>query len=157
MLKFKCPIIFSLRHPFDHDNGYNSIIRIPPLNFDAASLATPIIIWLHQNSIQRLSVSGITHLIDLRLILQHRQYTDSLQQIRHFPNMPQSFPQHVPTNFSYLNHRVQSGVGWFILNPDSLGTICLARPPSQRPSTSQTPVPPELLTPFRQVINMKQL
>ena len=93
MLKFKCPIIFFRGDIlFDYDNGYNSIIIITPLNFDDGIFGNTTIIRLHQNSIQRLSVSGITHLIDLRLILQHRQYVDSLQQIRHFPNMSQSFP-----------------------------------------------------------------
>lgn len=93
MLKFKCPIFFfrwdSL---FDYDNGYNSIISIPPLNFDGGVFGNAIIVGLHQSSIQRPSISGISHLIDLHLILQHRQYVDSLQQIRHFPNMSQSFP-----------------------------------------------------------------
>ena len=58
---------------FYHDNGYNSIISIPPLNFDDGIFGNTIITRLHQNSIQRLSISGITHLIDLRLILQHQQ------------------------------------------------------------------------------------
>ena len=77
---------------FDHDNRCNSIIIIPPLNFNDGIFSNTTIIRLHQNSNQRLSISGITYLIDLRLILQHRQYVDSLQQIRHFLNMPQSFP-----------------------------------------------------------------
>lgn len=77
---------------FDHDNGHNSITSIPPLNFDDGIFGYTIIIRLHQNSIQRLSISGYTHLIELRLILQHRQYVDSLHQIRCFPNIPQSFP-----------------------------------------------------------------
>lgn len=92
MLKFKCPIIFFVgTPPFDRDNGYNSIIIIPTLNLDDGVFGNTTIIRLHQNSIQRLSISGITYLIDLRLILQHRQYVDRLQQIRHYPNVPQSF------------------------------------------------------------------
>jgi hypothetical protein len=93
MLKFKCPIIFFRGDTlFYRDNGYNSVIIIPPLNFYDSIFGNTTINRLHQNSIQRLSISGITHLIDLRLILQHRQQANSLQQIRHFPNMPQSFP-----------------------------------------------------------------
>ncbi len=72
MLKFKCPIIFFAGTSlFDHENGYNSVIIIPPLNSSDSVFDNTTIIRLHQNSIQRLSVSGITHLIDLRLILQH--------------------------------------------------------------------------------------
>ncbi|WP_289639657.1 hypothetical protein, partial [uncultured Muribaculum sp.] len=77
----------------DHDNGYNSVISIPPLNPNDSVFGNTTIIRLHQNSIQRQSVSGVTHLVDLRLILQHWQFTDSFQQIRHIPNMPQSFPK----------------------------------------------------------------
>lgn len=58
---------------FYHDNGYNSIISIQPLNFDDSIFGNTSIIRQHQYSIQRLSISGITYLIDLRLILQHRQ------------------------------------------------------------------------------------
>ena len=88
---------------FDHDNGYHSVISIPPLNSSDSVFDNTTIIRLHQNSIQRLSISGITYLIDLRLILQHRQYVDSLQKIRHFPNMPQSFPN-MSQQISCLNH-----------------------------------------------------
>lgn len=51
-------------------------------------------------------------------------------------------------------------IGCWLIHSESgltVGTIGLARPPSQRPSISQTPVVPELLTQFLQVINMKQL
>lgn len=45
MLKFKCPIIFFRWNTlFDRDNEYNSIISIPPLNFNDGVFGNTIII-----------------------------------------------------------------------------------------------------------------
>lgn len=54
-------IFFRWDSLFDRDNGYNSIIRIPPLNFDDGIFGNAIIIELHQNSIQYSETVSIRH------------------------------------------------------------------------------------------------
>lgn len=100
MLKFKCLIFFFRRDSlFDHDNGDSSIIIIPHLSFNGSVFGNAIIVALHQNSIRLLTIEGISHRNYLRLILQHQQLADSLQQIRYFPNMTQSFLNMSRQNF----------------------------------------------------------
>lgn len=49
-------IFFRWDSLFDYDNGYNSIISIPSLNFDGGVFGNAIIVRLHQNRIRWLEV-----------------------------------------------------------------------------------------------------